>query len=405
MTAPFTRSSSSLTLLPGANDRAQWAEIRSDMSNDTITDRAMDSSAQASASTLKLLASETREAMSRIGHRVDVTAGTILFSEDDQTNELYIVESGELVSYQTGGEDDAEWPVQHSGPGDVVGEMSFLDGGARQLNARAETDSTLLRIDPVELLVLEGGDHFYDNLRASVAITVVQRLRIGTELHVATLKRQLELVRTQQHSGQFLLYTMALFSIGMIVNNVITEKLLEIDIYTQQFAWQYMLIVLVPSLLVVWTMKIPLRQLGLTSTGLRKSLIEGIVASLVVLAVSAAVVWTSWLSDSIPDLTVAIGWSLIPSYSLHSFLQELIARGFMQASFQRFLNDRRGVKSVVVSATMFGMFHIHFGLVAVGLTMISSIMFGLFYLRHQNLAGVTLLHIMAGACAFSIGIL
>lgn len=378
------------------------------MTNDAQIDQAADAAASpapVAAGSLKMLAPDTRAALNRVGVRMTVGAGTVLFAEDDRTNELYIVESGEVVSYQGGGEGDAEWPVLHLGPGEIVGETSFLDGGARQLNARAETDCTLLRVDPLDLLELEGGDHYYDNLRASVGITVVQRVRVGTELHVATLKHQLELVRTQQHSSQFLLYAMVMFSIGTIVNNVITTGLLDIDVYTQQFAWQYMGVALVPSLIVVWMMKIPLRQLGLTFAGMRKSLTEGIVASLAVLAVSAALVVASRALDAVPDLPVAIGWSSVPSYSLHSFLQELLARGFLQSSFQRCMNDRRGVKSVLLSATMFGMYHIQYGLVAVGLTMVSSVVFGMFYLRHENLVGVTLLHIMAGACAFSIGIL
>ena len=243
---------------------------------------------------------------------------------------MYIIESGRVVSYRAGGEGDAEWPVLHLGDGDVVGEMSFLDGGARQLNARAETDCTLLRIHPFDLLELENGDHYYDNLRASVGITVVQRLRIGTELHVATLKHQLELARTQKQFGQFFLFTLTLFSIAMVVNNVISTRILAVDINTQLFALQYLLVLLVPSFAVVWMMKIPLSQIGLTTDGMRKSLTEGVVTSLAVLAISAAVVVGSWMTDAVPDLVVTVGWSALPGYLLHSFLQEVVARGFMQ---------------------------------------------------------------------------
>lgn len=51
------------------------------------------------------------------------------------------------------------------------------------------------------------------------------------------------------------------------------------------------------------------------------------------------------------------------------------------------------------------MFYIHFVLMAVVLTILTSGVFGMFYLRHQNIVGVTLLHFTVGACAFSIGIL
>ena len=300
------------------------------MTTDAHIEQAAAPPSTSTSSSLKMLALDTRAAMHRIGERISVAAGTDLFTEDDQTNELYIIESGRVVSYRAGGEGDAEWPVLHLGDGDVVGEMSFLDGGARQLNARAETDCTLLRIHPFDLLELENGDHYYDNLRASVGITVVQRLRIGTELHVATLKHQLELARTQKQFGQFFLFTLTLFSIAMVVNNVISTRILAVDINTQLFAWQYLLVLLVPSFAVVWMMKIPLSQIGLTTDGMRKSLTEGVVTSLAVLAISAAVVVGSWMTDAVPDLVVTVGWSALPGYLLHSFLQEVVARGFMQ---------------------------------------------------------------------------
>ncbi|MDF1750021.1 MAG: CPBP family intramembrane metalloprotease [Alphaproteobacteria bacterium] len=89
----------------------------------------------------------------------------------------------------------------------------------------------------------------------------------------------------------------------------------------------------------------------------------------------------------------------------HSFLQELVARGFMQSSFQRFLNDKTGWRSVFLTGTLFGLFHLHFGFPAVAVTIFSSFIFGALYLRHRNLAGVTLLHFMSGVAAFNSGLL
>lgn len=354
---------------------------------------------------LKMLAPDTRAAIGRVGERVTVDAGAVLFSEDDQSNELYIIEAGTVVSYQAGGEGDSEWPVLSLGEGDIVGEMSFLDGGARQLTARAETDCTLLRVHPFDLLELEDGDHYYDNLRASVGITVVRRLRVGTELHVATLQHQLEQSRTQQQFGQFFVYIIALFSIAMIANNVIATQILRIDVRTQEFAWQYLLILLVPSFVVIKVMRIPLWQVGLTFDGIRKSMTEGAILSVAVIALGAILVVGSRMIDAVPDLKVTIGWSSAPSYLANSFLQELVGHGFMQTSFQRFLNDRRGIRSVFLSSTMFGVFHIHLGLPAVLATIAGGVLFGLFYLRHRNIFGVTLLHFIAGCVAFSIGVL
>jgi len=354
---------------------------------------------------LKMLTPDTRDAMVSVGERVDVPAGAVVFKENDTDNALYIIESGKMVGYRAGREEDDDWPVLHLGPGEVVGELSFMDSGPQHITARAASDCVLLKIDPADLLMLEGGDHFYDNLRASVGITVVQRLRSGTDIHVATLDHQLETVRTQQQFGQFFIYIIAMVAIGMVVSNVVATQIVAINVYTELFAWQYLAVLLVPSLVIVRLMRIPLSALGLTTVGLRRSLLEGAALSALFLALATvAVVVSRWL-PAVPDIAVTVGLSAIPGYFLHTFLQELVARGLLQTSFQRFLRDRRGYQAVVLSAVLFGLFHIHFGLVAVVLTIVSSVLFGLFYLRHQNLAGVTLVHFFVGAIAFSLGML
>ena len=60
---------------------------------------------------------------------------------------------------------------------------------------------------------------------------------------------------------------------------------------------------------------------------------------------------------------------------------------------------------MILTSMMFGVFHIHFGLAAFAVTIISCIIFGLFYLRHENIVGVTLLHFFLGVGALSIGLL
>lgn len=355
-------------------------------------------------SRLKILSLDTRAAMDQVAIRETVPAGTTLLTQGERTNDLLILESGQVAGFRTDDRGES-WQVLTLGPGDILGEDSFLDAGGQHLTARAETDCALVRISPLDLLALDDGDHYYDTLRASVGITVVQRLRSGTDAHVVTLGRQLEAARTQHQFGQFFLYTLALFSIGMLVNTVISTKMLDLDIYTERFAWEYLLVLLVPSMIIIRVLRIPLRDIGVTTHNLRRSLVDGVLASVAVVALAAGFVWLSNSLEALPDRSVAIDPSGLPRYLAHSFLQELVARGFMLHSFQKFLNDKRGWKSVLVSGVLFGMFHIHFGLAAVIMTYLSCLGFGAFYLRHHNVFGVTLLHFTAGVAAFAIGLI
>lgn len=142
---------------------------------------------------LKMLAPKTRDALMSVATRVEVSAGEALFHEGESGNSLYVIKSGRVTGVRVGRNESGEdWPVLHLSAGEIVGEMSFMDGGPRHITARAETDCVVLKVCPEDLLVLEGGDMFYDNLRAAVGITVVQRLRAGTDIHVATLDQHLE---------------------------------------------------------------------------------------------------------------------------------------------------------------------------------------------------------------------
>lgn len=357
-------------------------------------------------SRLKILSPDTRDAIDEIGERIECPAGTVIVGEGDRSNDLYIIESGEAVGIRSGGEvDDAEWPVLELGPGDIVGEHSFMDGGAQQLTARAVTDCVLTKVNPFELLTLEGGDHFYDNLRASVGIAVVQRLRVGTDVYVSTLQHQLEATRTQQQFGKFFLFAVGLCGVAMLASHVVVANIKDIDVHTQTFAWAYLLVLLIPSLSGVWAMKVPLADIGVTTRNLGRSIREGLAVSAALVALTAVLFVIFNNVEALPGMRLSIDPLGAIAYFFHSFFQELVTRGFMQTSIQRFLNDRKGYVSVVVTGVFFGIFHVHFGLGAVAMIIVSSLIFGTFYLRTRNLAGVTLFHFFIGACAFSTGLL
>lgn len=67
--------------------------------------------------------------------------------------------------------------------------------------------------------------------------------------------------------------------------------------------------------------------------------------------------------------------------------------------------DERGIKTVIVTSLLFGIFHIYSGFVAVMITVIGSLIFGFVYLRHYNLISVTLIHWALGLSAMFASLL
>ncbi len=356
-------------------------------------------------SILNDLEPETEAALHRVARRVELKPGELLLSEGELSNEFYVVKEGAVELFRAGREGGQDRHITDVTTGGLLGELALVDGGSRSLSARAKGDCKLLMVSPDDILALPEGKRLITDLKASLGISIVQRMRGATDNYVEVLERELEAVRTQQHFGHFFVYVLTIMAIGALVNYVISRHLITVDVYSQQFAWMYAAILLIPALVVIWGMEVPLSDMGLTRIELGRSLKEGVLASLAVILLTVLVAGALYLLDKLPKMPLQFELYPTIGYAIHSFLQELIGRGLMQNSFQRFFNDRKGIKSVLLASILFGIFHLHFGLMAVLLTMISGFIFGAFFLRTGNVAGVSLLHFTAGACAFGSGLL
>jgi len=99
-------------------------------------------------------------------------------------------------------------------------------------------------------------------------------------------------------------------------------------------------------------------------------------------------------------LSAFISWS----YLVHSFLQEFV-RATVQISIQRFFEQSKTSYAIILTALLFANVHSHFGLEAVLVTLVASIIFGWIYSRTYNLIGVSIVHFFAGWMAFNLSLL
>lgn len=353
---------------------------------------------------LENLSPHTREALHKIAVVRAYQAGEIILREGDRTREIYMVVNGGVTLFRPKAAGVEESAIAELEAGACFGEMALLDGGARSLSARAKGESRLLVISPDDFLALPGGREMFDELKLAFGIAAVRRMRKATDSYVQALERDLEAARTQRMFGQFFIYTMGVICMGMMINNIVARNIVNVDIYTESFAWQYLLVLLLPSLVVIRNMGIPMSDLGLACQGARRALTEGALVAAVGVASIAGIASAVRHFGELPGEPTAIGFASAITYLLHSFLQELIARGFLQNSFQRFLNDTKGIRSVFLTAILFGLIHLSFGLQVATVTVANSIAFGVFYLRNKNLAGVTLIHFAIGYTVLVTGL-
>jgi CRP/FNR family cyclic AMP-dependent transcriptional regulator len=90
-----------------------------------------------------LLDDEEREALAQMMDCRDFKAGEVVFYYGDPGGEIFILRTGriELFVESTEGQ---KLVLAENEPGDVIGELSFLDGGSRTATALAREDTQLL---------------------------------------------------------------------------------------------------------------------------------------------------------------------------------------------------------------------------------------------------------------------
>lgn len=333
-----------------------------------------------------------------------VPAGTLVLREGDRPGEVMWIETGRL-SVERDNPGGVPHVIAELGDGDVVGEIAFLDGAPRSANVRALKDTRIKVVSADALADQPDGAAALARLRAALTREVMRRMRENNDRLVDALQREVDALREREQFGLFFLYTFATLCIGTIGQALITARLVEVDIYSMAFGWQSLLIFIVPLAVLIWWMKLPLADLGISTHNIARALLEGLAISAALVVFLLALRW-SLLSAGVAVRPVGFFTpSQTAAYAAHAFLQELLARGFLQSSYQRFLGDRRGFISVVLSSVGFGMFHLHYGLDAVVLTMLGGLVFGFIFLRHRNLAGVTLVHIIVGLTALGLGLI
>lgn len=87
------------------------------------------------------------------------------------------------------------------------------------------------------------------------------------------------------------------------------------------------------------------------------------------------------------------------TYFLVAPFQEILAKSVMLYSFEMVFEKRHPHLAVLMSALLFGAFHVVYGIGMMVLAMLLSLVTGEMFLRHRAVWGCALLHFTCGFCA------
>ncbi len=122
------------------------------------------------------LSADTYQHLVRIAETLTLSEGTVLITEGDQSRTLFILESGSLnVSQKTGNGAQKLGTIE---PGDVTGEIAFIDQRPRSATVTVSQAARLLKLDHAQVIyALMDNPAALAELVQALAIRVTLRLR------------------------------------------------------------------------------------------------------------------------------------------------------------------------------------------------------------------------------------
>lgn len=335
--------------------------------------------------------------------------GETILDEGQRSRSLFLIEDGTVEVLKRASDGEAASVIAELGAGDFVGEMSYLDDEPTSAAVRARSACTLWVLSRDALRRDRAAEaRVSRELDASLSRRVLDRFRRTNQAYAASLRAQLEESRLRNDFGRFFIVVISLFG---TIN--LAARPLNADLPPMQYmlvSWGVLILLLVPVAIFARRQSAPPETFGLTPRGWKRSAIEGVLfgagmvtaGALLKLRMQPEEVLFSWAN--LREFTRPEAVVFLSLYLPHSFLQELIARGVVQGSLQRFLGGTPRL-TVILTSVLFGIFHIHVSYLFALLTGLGSLFFGFIYARHRSLVGVTLAHFVGGLGSIALGFL
>jgi CRP-like cAMP-binding protein len=358
------------------------------------------------------LSDKQLEEVVEVLEEVHFKSGEIIAMEGDPATELYFIKSGTAEVFKKEPGLDLEHHLTTLSAGDSIGEMAILDSKPRSASVRAISDCSLLMLTNDKLHSLSAAEESAcSKIKSNLSREMSERLRQSNELTVHSLRIQLAEEKSRVAMG--ILICMLLVGICLYVFSLqVLESWTQAAKATTVVSVNIIFLFAAMSFYVIKKGGYPFSMYGLTLKNWRQSLIESILWLVPILALLCVLKWLYLTRYSgarnLPllslgqHLKMGKGGLILTclAYSVFAPVQEFIARGCFQTSFQNFLvGKHRILIAVVISNLMFSMTHLHISIRFALIAFIPGLFWGWQYARHKNLIGISISHIIIGLSA------
>jgi CRP-like cAMP-binding protein len=343
------------------------------------------------------------ERMKRISYR----PGDIIIKEGDIGDSFYLIDSGRVAVIS---EKDNHKIIGVIEEGDFFGELALLTQKPRTATVKAETDATLYQISKKDFDEIT---QRYPTINGFLLSRLYDRIKSAygqLELQNEQLK-ELNRIRTQLASIftmavlfiTFYTFVLGFFSSGFISRHEFAEGIKD---YVSR-AIEVGTLAIVTRMII--NSRLSLEDFGITIKGWRRSVLESVAVSAVVIALLCLfkTVANSYHLGIFKETELVcfdyFGLSYI-AYLVVAPLQEFIARGTVQSTLERlFVGRSSGFRAILVTSFLFGSLHVYSSINLAILALLTSWLWGWMYNRQQNLIGVSLSHFLIGNSAGLMG--
>lgn len=354
-------------------------------------------------STLSIFRNFTAEELAdieQIGKKQFFESNTDIIREGELSDDFFIILDGKVavLKYVDEESNGMQFPLVTLSKSDVFGEMAFVDHLPRSSTVRTIEPTTVLRMTKESIATAKHGDEIHKKLTSNIAQTSIQRLREFNSQYVNKLQETLTIMQNRHQFGIFCIGIFCSFSILSVLEYIF--KIFHYDVSSNWSTVVKLVLVCIPAYYFIWKFKISWKNFGVTWNQWQESVMEGVIIG-TLLSIGAVAIDSLYLG--VPFSTEAYqvikdfrGGSWLIIYPLLAYLQEFMARGVIQSSAQKFLNDRQGFYAIFVTAVFFAGMHIYRGWQFVFMAFLAGLFMGIIYVHRQNLIGVSIVHSILG---------
>lgn len=344
-------------------------------------------------------------------------AGAFVFRAGDVADALYVVVRGAAEIVQEDGDTGERHVLVGLGAGAGFGEGPLAEGAVRPASVRVVQACELLCVPHAALRALMAADaDLAVRLQRSLAEQAHRNFRALGTLAVQSLQEKLAIAQAHERSEIFVITMLVVLCAYVFVLQVAGQLL------HGRFSTSWLSI---PGFIVFFLLFFraarrsgePIAAYGVTWRGWRRSLAEGLLASLPLFALCIVAKWllVQWMPAMRGEPVFALPGNLhtgtaamaieAAAYLVFSPFQEFIVRGAMQGSLENFLTGpRRVLKAILVANLMYAMLHLYMSVIFSLMVFIPGLLWGWLYARHRTLVGVTVSHALCGLfCFFVVG--